>query len=80
MKGTLIGEGQQIQRTHDLGILVEQLKACKDIPDYIYDICDNLTPYGVKIRYPQELYMEEHHVDKAIEEMKKVFEWIEMGL
>jgi HEPN domain-containing protein len=80
LKGTLIGEGQQIQRTHDLGILAEQLKAWKAIPDYVLDICDNLTPYGVKIRYPQELYIEEHHVSKAIEDMKKVFDWMKMEL
>ena len=78
LKGTLIGEGQQVQRTHDLGILAEQLQTFKEIPDVIFDICDNLTPYGVKIRYPQELYIEEHHVIKAIDEMKQVFAWIQL--
>lgn len=37
---------------------------------------DNLTPYGVKIRYPQELFIEEYHVDKAIEELKILRDWV----
>jgi HEPN domain-containing protein len=76
LKGALIGRGIQIQRTHDLGILVEQLNEFIDVPENILDICDNLTPYGVKIRYPQELFIEDRHANKAIKEMKQVFTWI----
>ncbi len=75
LKGVLVGEGQQIHRTHDLGILVDQLSAFIEIPENILDICDNLTPYGVKNRYPQELFIEEHHVSKAIDEMRLVYIW-----
>lgn len=76
LKGTLIGKGLQIPKTHDLGILAEQLNEFIEVPDNILDICDDLTPYGVKIRYPQELYIEESHAEKAVEVMKLLFEWI----
>lgn len=46
-----------------------------DIPEEVLDVCDNLMPFGVKIRYPQELFIEEHHARKAIQEMKQLFEW-----
>ena len=40
------------------------------------EMCDNLTPYGVKIRYPQELYIEERHVDKAMGETEILYQWL----
>lgn len=43
------------------------------------EMCDNLTPYGVKIRYPQELYIEEYHVTKALQETETLYEWL-MGI
>lgn len=43
----------------------------------IYDICDNLTPYGVKIRYPQELFLEENNASSAIKEAQIIFDWLE---
>ena len=42
-------------------------------------MCDNLTPYGIKIRYPQELYIEEYHVVKALQETEILYEWL-MGI
>ncbi len=39
-------------------------------------MCDNLTPYGVKIRYPQELFIEEHHAEKALKDTEKLYEYI----
>lgn len=75
LKGLLISNNKAIQKTHDLGILIALLQEVYDIPEEILDICDNLTPYGVKSRYPQELFVEEHHAKKAINEMKELFEW-----
>ena len=30
-----------------------------------YDYADTLTPYGVSIRYPNELFLEEKHAKKS---------------
>ena len=42
-------------------------------------MCDDLTPYGVKIRYSQELYIEEYHVTKALQEPEILYDWL-MGI
>ena len=77
LKAILITNGSAIEKTHDLGLLAERCASIVTIPDEIYDVCDNLTPYGVKIRYPQELFLEEHHVKSALENAEKVFNWFE---
>jgi HEPN domain-containing protein len=75
LKGLLVKYGVELRKTHDLGLLAEQLVDRIEIPEKIYDICDELTPYGVKIRYPQELLIEKQHVDEALEGMKTIFQW-----
>lgn len=77
LKAILIINNCDIKRTHDLGMLAELCAQYVDVPDKIYDMCDDLTPYGVKIRYPQELYLEEHHACLALEEADYISEWIE---
>nr|WP_276538844.1 HEPN domain-containing protein [Murimonas intestini] len=74
LKDLLISNNKTIQKTHDLEMLIALLQEEYDILEEILDICDNLTPYGVKSRYPQELFIEEFHAKKAIEEMKQLFE------
>lgn len=76
LKGVLISKGVNIKKTHDLGLLAEMLQAYMDIDEEFLEICDDLTPYGVTIRYPQEIMIEGHHVKKALEETKKLFFWL----
>ena len=56
LKGVLISRGVTIKKTHDLGLLAEMLQEYTEVDEKYLEICDDLTPYGVKIRYPQELY------------------------
>ena len=47
--------------------------------EFIFDIlnsADALTPYGVKIRYPQELNIKEYHVVKALSDMKTIYDFV----
>ena len=78
LKGHLIANGINIQKTHDLGLLAERLQEFMEIDEKYLEICDNLTPYGVKIRYPQELYIEERHVAKALTETTELFAWLKL--
>lgn len=80
LKGALVGYGMKIQKTHDLGLLAEQLQEFVEISEEHLEMCDNLTPYGVKIRYPQELFIEEHHVVKALKDTKNLFAWLKQLL
>ena len=47
-----------------------------NVDEKYLEMCDDLTPYGVKIRYPQELFIEEYHVKKALEETQELYDWL----
>lgn len=64
LKGVLISRGVTIKKTHDLGLLAEMLQEYTEVDEKYLEMCDDLTPYGVKIRYPQELFIEEYHVKR----------------
>ena len=79
LKGVLISRGVTIKKTHDLGLLAEMLQEYTEVDEKYLEMCDDLTPYGVKIRYPQELFIEEYHVNhvkKALEETQKLYDWL----
>lgn len=79
LKGVLISNGVTIKKTHDLGLLAEMLGEYENVDEKYLEMCDDLTPYGVKIRYPQELYIAEYHVTKALQETETLYEWL-MGI
>ena len=55
LKGVLISKDVTIKKTHDLGLLAEMLQEYTEVDEKYLEMCDDLTPYGVKIRYPQEM-------------------------
>ena len=75
LKAMLIAKGFPVAKTHDLGILAAQLAETIDVPEEVLDACDNLSPYGVKVRYPRELFVEKHHAQEAVREAKVVQNW-----
>jgi HEPN domain-containing protein len=75
IKALLLAQGETVPRIHDLGLLIEVLVESLDPPADILDACDNLTPYGVKARYPQEMFLEEKHAQKALEDAEKISTW-----
>ncbi len=76
LKAVLISYGVTIKKTHDLGLLAEMLQEYMVVDSEYIEMCDNLTPYGVKIRYPQELSIEEYHVKKAMSETEELYNWL----
>lgn len=46
--------------------LLNQIKNKVSIEEKFYDYADTLTPYGVAVRYPKELFQEERHVKEAL--------------
>lgn len=79
LKGVLISKDVAMKKTHDLGLLAEMLQEYETVDEKYLEMCDDLTPYGVKIRYPQELDIEEYHVRKALQETETLYEWL-MGI
>ena len=76
LKGFLISKGVTIKKTHDLGLLAEMMQEYVEVDEKYLEMCDELTPYGVKIRYPQELFVEEYQVKKALEETQELHDWL----
>ena len=48
-------------------LLLNQVKHMVMIDERFYDYADTLAPYGVAMRYPSELVLEDRHAKKAIE-------------
>ncbi|UTC78963.1 HEPN domain-containing protein [Treponema sp. OMZ 799] len=76
LKALIIAYDGELQKTHDLGLLTDELSEFVTFSENILNSVDALTPYGVKIRYPQELNIEESHVAKAISDMKTVYDFV----
>lgn len=64
-------------KLHDLSFLLNQIKNKVNIEDRYYDYADTLTPYGVSIRYPNELFLEERHAKKAIQYADEIIQWVD---
>lgn len=76
LKAFLISQGAELSRTHDLGLLAEYCQQYTEISDELREICDDLSPYGVGTRYPQEAYIEQRHADNAITQAKRLCDWL----
>ncbi len=70
------GEGG-IPKLHDLSFLLNQIKNKVYIEDKYYDYADTLTPYGVSIRYPNELFLGERHTKEALEFSDEILRWVQ---
>ena len=47
-----------------------------EVVDALYDSCSDLTPYGVRVRYPREIYVDELMTAKAISDKNLILNWI----
>ena len=79
IKALIVFYGVQggVPKKHNLSFLLMQIKNMVDIPDKYYDYTDALTPYGVAVRYPNELNLEERHVNEALRHASEIVVWAE---
>lgn len=77
IKAVIISGGAQggLPKLHDLSFLLNQIKNKIEIEEKYYDYADALTPYGVSIRYPNELFLEERHVTEALRMAEEIVKW-----
>ncbi len=80
LKAALIFYGWEIRKTHDLGMLAETLMSYMEVPESYLSMCEALTPFGIKARYPQELSIEEKHCEQALLYAKTLLSWVENAL
>ena len=65
-----------LPRTHDLSLLLDQMRNRTSIDDRYYDMADRLTPYGTAARYPSNLYFDEYNTGKAIDTAESILDWV----
>ncbi len=77
IKAMIVAYGIQggIPKKHNLSFLLMQMRNIVDIPERYYDYTDALTPYGIAVRYPNELVIEEHHAQEALKYASEIVEW-----
>ena len=73
LKAYLLFKNTEPPKTHDLKVLC---RMCKDIDVSFANIeiqCAHLNPYGVAVRYPNELSPNEEMVELAISKTQQVY-------
>ena len=77
IKALIVAYGAQggMPKLHDLSFLLNQLKNMVEIDERYYDYADELTPYGVAVRYPSELGLEERHAKAALGHAAELLAW-----
>lgn len=82
VKSIIVLNGSQggIPKKHDLFLLLNQIKNMVSIDEKYYDYADILAPYGVAMRYPNELFLEDRHAEKAIQMANEFVKWAKLNL
>lgn len=77
IKAVVVAYGAQggMPKLHDLSFLLDQIKNMVEIDERYYDYADELTAYGVAVRYPSELGLEERHAKAALEQAGELLKW-----
>ena len=77
IKAVITADGAKggMPKLHDLSFLLNQIKNVVKIEEKYYDYADSLTPYGVSIRYPNELFLEEKHAKDALRMSEEILVW-----
>lgn len=52
----------------------------ENIDEKFYDYADILSPYGVAMRYPNELVLEDRHAERALAMADEFVSWAEDSL
>lgn len=77
IKAIIISKDMQggVPKLHDLSFLLRQVKDYVQIEEKYYEYADTLAPYGVTIRYPSELFLEERHAKEALQYANEMLIW-----
>lgn len=76
LKGVLLQFDMDPPKTHDL---VQLCKLCCGMDarfEQLADACVELTPYGVQVRYPSNLELDETDMSSALRECRRIYDFI----
>jgi HEPN domain-containing protein len=74
------GSDGRVPKLHDLSFLLNQLNDHLEVDERYYDCADTLSPYGVAVRYPNELFLEERHAKQALQCANEILQWAKVVL
>ena len=80
LKAVLIYYGVEAPMTHDL---VLPCKLCVQLDqswEQMIDACVELSPYGVQVRYPSDMELNESDVSSALRACRKIGEFVQQQL
>lgn len=80
LKAVLVHHDVEAPKTHDL---VHLCKLCAEVESeygQLIDACAELSPYGVQIRYPSHLELDESDMTSALAECRKLDTFIRARL
>ena len=77
LKALLVLSQKEVMKIHDLIVLAKNLNSSYNPTNDILRCCAILTPYGVRIRYPQEMPLAEEDVKTALDCAEKIKKWAE---
>ncbi|MGL6101310.1 MAG: HEPN domain-containing protein [Fusobacteriaceae bacterium] len=72
LKGFLLLNGEKLQRTHDLIFLNNICKKYSSEFENIEDDCLELIDYGVEVRYPMNIQLNDYDVKTALKSAEKI--------
>lgn len=75
LKAILISNDLNVVKTHDLSFLLGRCVNFVRVEERQIDICGFLTPFGVIVRYPNELPVDEKMAEKALEYAGEFMDW-----
>ena len=76
LKGALIYLQIDPPKTHDLIQLCKLCSASDERFSQLSEACIELTPYGVQVRYPSNLELDESDMECALRECKRIHHFI----
>ena len=69
-----------LPRKHDLTFILEQMKNRVSVEESMMDHADELNSYGVVVRYPNEIQMDERKVQLAIRYADEILAWAQTAV
>lgn len=80
LKGSLAAFDVEPPKTHDLVVLCKLCCERDGRYEELMDACIELTPYGVQVRYPSGLELDERDVSCALKECRMMYEFVQQAM
>lgn len=80
LKAVLIYHGMEAPKTHDLVLLCKLCVQLDQSWEQLIDACVGLSPYGVQVRYPSDMELDEGDVASALRACREIGEFVQQQL